>query len=308
MSRFGRVFSGSVAILAVSAILAGLPASATLLTPAEESGLNLGADTNYAFIDLGSTTLGWNSGPIAGNVLFGQGLSANLSGGNNGGLSNGGVLYYDNTATISGSLQNPVTEVLVPTSSTLAALTSAQSVSTYAASLAATQTFGNITSATTITGNGGLNVIDVTNIHNAPLTLSGSASDYFIINVSGEFQTNQAMTLAGGVAASQVLFNLTGTGTVLQTSGGDQLYGTFLATDGGQFQFSELDLDGALIDTDGNVQFVSGSKIGTFDPFTVPSPVPEPSTLSLFCVALVGLGGIGLALRRGHASFRKAVP
>lgn len=289
MAKFGRVLSNTLAILALSAIPAALPAFATL-TPAEETGLNLGTDTNYGFVDLGSTKLGWNSGPIAGSVLFGQGLNVQLSGGNNGGLTNGGVLYYDNTTTISGALQNPVTEALVPTSSTLAALTSAQNVSSYASSLTATQTFGSITSATTITGNGGLNVIDVSNIHNAPLTLNGSANDYFIINVSGEMQTNQAMTLEGGVLASHVLFNLTGTGTVLQTSGGDQLYGTFLATDGGQFQFSELDLDGALIDTDGNVQFVSGSEIGTVDPFTVPSPVPEPSTLSLLCLALAGLG------------------
>lgn len=300
MWDLGRVLSGSRAFLALFAILAAQPASATL-TPAEETGLNLGTDTNYGFVDLGSTTLGWNSGPIAGNVLFGQGLTANLSGGNNGGLTNGGVLYYDNTTTISGSLQNPVTEALVPTTSTLAALTSAQNVSAYAASLTATQTFGNITSATTITGNGGLNVIDVSNIHNAPLTLNGTANDYFIINVSGQIQTNQAMTLEGGVLASHVLFNLTGTGTVLQTSGGDQLYGTFLATDGGQFQFSELNLTGALIDTDGNVQFVSGSEIGTVDPFSVPTPVPEPSTLSLLGFALFGLAFTAGRVTHGHS-------
>lgn len=300
MWNLDRILSGSRAILALFAILAAQPASATL-TPAEETGLNLGTDTNYGFVDLGSTTLGWNSGPIAGNVLFGQGLTANLSGGNNGGLTNGGVLYYDNTTTISGSLQNPVTEALVPTTSTLAALTSAQNVSAYAASLTATQMFGNITSATTITGNGGLNVIDVSNIQNAPLTLNGTANDYFIINVSGQIQTNQAMTLEGGVLASHVLFNLTGTGTVLQTSGGDQLYGTFLATDGGQFQFSELNLTGALIDTDGNVQFVSGSEIGTVDPFSVPTPVPEPSTLSLLGFALLGLAFTAGRVTRGHS-------
>ena len=28
------------------------------------SGLNLGADNDYALIDLGNTTLGWNSGPV----------------------------------------------------------------------------------------------------------------------------------------------------------------------------------------------------------------------------------------------------
>ncbi len=64
------------------------------------SGLNLGAAANYAFVDLGPTTLGWNSGPIAGSVLFGQGLTANLSGGNNGGLTAGHVVDVDPTATV----------------------------------------------------------------------------------------------------------------------------------------------------------------------------------------------------------------
>jgi hypothetical protein len=65
--------------------------------------------SDYAFSDLGSTAFGWNTGPVAGNVLLGQGLTANLSGGSNGGLTNGGVLYKDSTTTISGSLQTQPT-------------------------------------------------------------------------------------------------------------------------------------------------------------------------------------------------------
>ena len=269
--------------LALSAGLFALPAWAT------GTSLDLGIDTNYAFIDLGATTLGWNSGPIAGNVLFGQGLTAHLSGGNNGGITNGGVLYYDSTALISGSLQNPVTKVLVPTSITNTALTDAQNVSSYASSLPANQTFGAITGTKTISGNAGLNVIDVASIHNALLTLSGPANAIFVINVSGKFQTNKAMTLTGGILASNVLFNFTGTsGQVLSTSGGDKLYGTFLATDGGQFQFSDLNLDGELINTDGKVQFVSGAKISDVTPFI--ASTPEPASMLLFGTGLLGIG------------------
>ncbi len=162
-------------------------------------------------------------------------------------------------------------------------MASANSVASNAASLTPTQTFGNITGTTTITGNGGLNVIDVANIQNAPLTISGTSSDKFIFNISGTYQTNVAMTLHG-VTSSQLLFNFTAkSGNVFQTSGGDVSYGTYLATDGGNFQFSNLNLTGNLIDTDGHIQYVSGTK-STY-PF-----VPEPASV----VGLLGLAGMGL--------------
>ena len=248
------------------------------LRAAPPPGLDLGVNNNFAFVDLGDTTLGWNSGPIAGNVLFGLGLDAHLSGGNNGGLTNGGQLFHDSTANISGSLQNPVTQVLVPTSFTQNAANQAIAVSNFASSLAATQTFTTITGTHTITGNGGLNVIAVDNINNAKLTLSGGPNDFFLFNVSDMIHSNQPYTLSG-ISPDQILFNLTGTGTVFQTSGGDRSFGTYLATNGGAFQFSQLGLTGRLINIGGDVQFVSGSEI-----------IPEPGTF-----ALVSLGAIALA-------------
>ena len=113
-----------------------------------------------------------------------------------------------------------------------------------------------------------------------------------MFNVSSSFQTNEAITLMG-VTASQILWNFTGTsGNVFQTSGGDLVYGTFLATDGGNFQFSNLDLIGQLIDTDGHMEIVSGSTIATDVPFVAPlsSPTPEPATLASLGTALLGLG------------------
>jgi hypothetical protein len=149
--------------------------------------------------------------------------------------------------------------VSVPTTQTAASAATAQSVSNYASSLTATQTFGDINNTTTINGNGGLNVINVANIHNAALIINGSANDIFVFNVSGQIQTNRVMSLVGGVTASHILWNLTGTGTVLQTSNGNLMIGTFLATNGGRFQFSQLQLTGELINIGGDVQLVAGN-------------------------------------------------
>jgi hypothetical protein len=83
-----------------------------------------------------------------------------------------------------------------------------------------------------------------------------------------------------GVSASQILWNMTGTsGNIFQTSGGDVLFGTFLATHGGDFQFSNLDLTGQLINTAGHMQIVSGSHVT--GPTTPTSTVPEPSSAVL---------------------------
>ena len=238
-----------LAVGAMATFLIAVPAWAS-------SSLNLGPAAGYGLVDLGqNTTLAINSGPLT-SVLVGDSVNVQLSGGNNGAILDG--LFSDGTAHISGNLQNAFTTTAVAGSLTQSALLSAQSVSSYAAGLTATQTFGSLSNNVTITGNGGLNVIDVTNIQNAPLTIKGTANDVFVFNIGGKFQTNQAMTLVG-VDASQLLFNFTGTsGNVFQTSGGDTLYGTYLATDGGQFQFSELNLTGALINTGGNVQFCIG--------------------------------------------------
>ena len=249
---------------------------------------------NYAIVSVGSNaSLMVNSGPIVGSVLIGDGSTATSSGGGNGQVT-GGVFV---SGTVSGDdLQHlqipPVVTVVSPSVGTQAFSDVATDSSTDAA-LPATQTFGAINGTQTITGNGGLNVIDIASLHNPNLTISGSSSDVFVFNVSGLFQTNQAITL-NGVSASQILWNLTGTGTVFQTSGGDTLFGTFLATDGGDFQFSSLNLTGELIDTDGHIQFVSNSSL-TGQPFA--PPVPEPATATLLLLG-TGLASVVGATRR----------
>ena len=112
------------------------------------NGLDLGINTGYALVDLGNgTTIGQNSGPVTGNELLGNGVKAAFSGGNNGQIT--GTLYYDSTVTGTNTfsqLDTPPTNQLVSTTLTNSALNSAQSVSAYSVSLAATQTFGTINS------------------------------------------------------------------------------------------------------------------------------------------------------------------
>jgi hypothetical protein len=276
-SKFTPTLAGLVipaAFLATTTVTA-VPASAGFMT---EQGTVL---ENYTVVSVGpNSSIMVNSGPITGNVLLGDGGTSSSSGGGGGQVTGvvdvSGTSNGDNLANI----QNKPTIVTVPASVGTDAFSSASAISSADAALPASQTFtGTLMSATTITGNAGsggngINVIDFDNIHNAPLTIDGTANDFFVFNVSGQFQTNVAMTLEGGVTANHILWNFTGTSEqVLNTSGGNTLYGTFLATGlGADFQFSSLDLmAGQLIDTGGHIQFVSNSSISNFAPF-VPAP------------------------------------
>ncbi len=276
-NRPGRRLAGAI----FSASMLGAIASA----PPAPASVDLGTAASYAVVELGSgRNYKQNSGPVIGNVILGNGVNADFGGGNDGQIT--GTLFYDSTVTgisSSSSLDTPPTTAQVSTAVTNRVLLDAGSAASAAAAFAPTQTFSTISGTTTISGNGGRNVINVGSISNAVLTLNGTADDYFIFNVSSSFATNQPMTLSGGVQASHVLFNFTATsGTVFQTAAGNQVYGTFLAASGGNFLFSSLRLDGALINTAGTLQFVSGSRFNSFAPF---ASVPEPSTW-----ILLGLG------------------
>ncbi len=235
---------------------------------------------NYAVVSVGpNSSIMVNSGPITGNVLLGDGTTSSSSGGNNGKVTG----RVDVSPTVSGDnlahIQNAPMTAQVASSVGVQAFNDAVSLSNTASALSPTQTFGNVTGALTITGNGGLNVIDINSLSNPDLTITGGPNDNFVFNISGNFATNHVMVLKG-VNASQILWNMTGTsGNIFQTSGGDLLYGTFLATRGGDFQFSNLRLTGQLINTDGHMQIVSGSQVA----------VPEPGTIGLMIAGAVAL-------------------
>lgn len=107
----------------------------------------------------------------------------------------------------------------------------AASAAAEAAALAPTQTLKSVTKATTITGNGGLNVIRINGNITASLTLSGTASDIFIVNVKGNVDLGhkESLNLAGGVTANHVLYNFTGAHGTITADFGSTMNGTLLA-------------------------------------------------------------------------------
>ena len=77
------------------------------------------------------------------------------------------------------------------------------------------------------------------NLNNGSLILSGSASDVFVVNVTGSatFVGSGGLMLAGGLTANHVLYNFTGTGSI-SSHVGNVFNGTLLAPN------SSFNLDG----------------------------------------------------------------
>ena len=160
-----------------------------------------------------------------------------------------GNLFIDPTATLDIHSDFNVTGNV--TSKDLSpAVADALAASACAANLPTTQSLGNITTETTITGNGGLNVIAVESVDivKETLTISGGPNDIFIFNVAGDFIFNGSqMVLSGGVMANHILWNF-------PTAGSDILFfkpvavanGTFLAPLRGYIQ-DHGQLNGAVI-------------------------------------------------------------
>lgn len=260
------------------------------ISPADISGLDLGLAGGHAIVSIGpDSSIKINSGPITGTALFGQGSDFSASGGGSGEITGG--LLSDNAADEAtlDNLENPSAFTLVDSATTSQAKQDAEAVATYASGLTADVTYNSNISNTVFSSIGTLTVIDVEGDVDDDITFTGSAIDLFVIRVDGQVDTNSPMTL-NGVLPSNILWVLEGTsGQCFKTAGGNVSYGTFLATGGCDFQFSNLQLTGALINTGGHIEHVSGSQT-TSDPFTTPEPIPLPAPVLMLGAALAGMG------------------
>ena len=114
-------------------------------------------------------------------------------------------------------------------------ITDAMSAATDAAALPCTQMFASLNASQVIVGAGGENVLCVGDVilnGGRVVTLSGGASDTFIVNVTGRFAlTGASKIVASGVPPSAVLYNIIGNGPAVALSGMASIDGTILAVE-----------------------------------------------------------------------------
>ncbi|CAB1274251.1 choice-of-anchor A family protein [Candidatus Nitrosacidococcus tergens] len=173
--------------------------------------------------------------------------------------------------------------------------------------------FSNITENTVLNGTGStepsvFNISGNIDLGNGDtLTLSGSASDQFIINVDdgATFGLASSIVLDGGVTANHILFNIKNGD--LEGLGGTKLFGTFLLPSGNLNLSGGANLIGSVLTGGaGTDNISSGSMInmsispGTSGiPYTgptantiLPELISEPSPLFMILLGLIGLSVI----------------
>lgn len=266
--------------------------------------IGLGQAANYVLFDVSNSQWQMNNSVVTGPMAGGPGTTYNWSGS---GGPYSGPMYYQ-----TGGVVPPVANLGgTPKPTVIAtdlsqAVADARAAAASAASLTANLTVpGNqiINSTGTITGNGGENVIDLTqvNMTNGNVLISGTPNDTFIFRVSGDFNVgNSTIRVAGGVTPEHVLWYFPNTSSIKSPNGSWD--GTILALKS-PIQFDNTPsglgfVHGAIIASDdvNNNQNWVFSVVSGFDidhhPFT---NIPEPVSLSML---LMGLGLIAGLRRR----------
>jgi hypothetical protein len=157
---------------------------------------------------------------------------------------------------------------------------------------------GVVAGGITITGNGGLNVVDVNSFQGGGVVLKGGSNDIFVINVTSLTGINGGVTLMNGVTANHVLFNIENTsGSAVQLSG--ILNGTFLAPSvavtlsGASSPFTGAILDGSIvtmdIDETSSPLTMNGAAFTDFGLIAAPEPAPLVKAIS--GLATIGIWG-----------------
>jgi hypothetical protein len=274
MSQNSRLRTAGALALALALALAPRPAAAQCdcsTIPILGEALNYPAMSLFKDINISGSV--W-----AENGIIGLGNDQN----NDGKVSVSGSetkiehIYYDNGTSVDisdgdvgGTTQQDMSQ----------AIQDLQDASAAFAALTATQSLSSITSSRTITGNGCINVIDVSDEINmsGTLTFSGGFDDYFIVNVGkGVSFSGSGKILLDGVEPNHVIFNLHGGGDDVSLSGSAAVYGTFVNPDKNITVSGDAENRGAYYA--GENLTISGSATWYGQPFTcdVAATCPDP--------------------------------
>ena len=202
------------------------------------SFFGLGPANSYALLGIGvagcsGTTIDMGaSSTIGGDVGIGDSVDASLEGG-----TIEGRLVTDPSASYwiprrgGTSIQGGVSKASLDD-----AVATATAAANRLAKLTATQKLSAATKSITITGNGGVNVVSIPSVKivNGALTIHGSPSDIFVVNVAGKFELDSSdVVLDGGVRACNILWNFTGSAITesneVELENGSTAAGVFLA-------------------------------------------------------------------------------
>ena len=289
--------------LGITAVLLVLSSSSSAL--ADTFGLGTAGPGNWGILETGANQVSMANGT---NITVNPGATSSQA---NLGINSGGKLNQSGTVTIAGAYykftgnSDSTTNGLTVAGGTLTgptvnstlttAAADATAASTTLAGLPPNQTLGTITASTTISATvPGRNVINLTDINmgnNTTLTLSGSATQSFVINVTGTSQvTLSNVSLVGGLTPANVIFNVLNGDTVTDPNP-DVVNGTI------------MDINGSISITNNdtiNGELISGKQISlsnNSDVEVVPT-VPEASTAAHFTLGPLSLAAVMLLHRR----------
>jgi choice-of-anchor A domain-containing protein len=303
-------FSAIVRLLALGLVVTAGQVHATSVNPFTDLGS--AGPTNWQILALGGDGCGTRSG--CGSATTNVSLSASSQVDGNVAVAPKGNLSVDSSSEVYGNADvgtggsvssTRVSGTVSQNSATNTLLNNAAQAALLAYSDAAGMTVTNSTytninfpsSAITITGTSGINVIDLTNLELSgsaqTLTLSAPTNGSFVINVSGTFSilNGADIKVAGGLSQFNVLYNVTGTGsgvTFNGSSGSTDVQGIVLAP------YRDITLSGAQVDGEvisGNLN-ITVQNTSTID-------APEPATLMFLAT---GLAGLGFRFRRQRQS------
>jgi len=284
-----RIFALAVCLIG---LLSSQPkASATPTTLLD----SLGQAGHYAVFSLAATYQNQSNVHIYGDVGVGPKGSASVMAPS----TVDGTIYKDPTAKVSGP--GGITGGIITQNMQQAVADALNAAATFNA-MTPTVMLSSILTGTTLTGNGGTNVIKLNgdiNLGGANnLTLSGSANDKFIFNIKGTLlmDGSSQVLLTGGVLPQNILFNFIGTGKSLMTHVGNAVQGIILAP---SRDITFHGLFGEVIGGGKNLTLMSGATVTGFSMESGRPPgVPDSSsTLMLGCLAFVALAAMRCCCR-----------